>query len=184
MYRCLFQVIFLQICLLWFLDPFNFTESNCCKINYDKPKIVCPICKNYMNLHKAKCSSFVLNQVIYVNSCCMNVAYLSGLKGNIIWICFSLFNNFRRREGSQAIRGYSSNGRSWTGPVTASQSWEGEGAFLNPKHFIVWSHNYSCRPGIIICMDNWCSLFLSVILPSAHPFSYFHLELWFKKPKT
>lgn len=39
-------------------------ESSCCKISFDKPKIVFPICKNYTNLLKARCSSFVLNQVI------------------------------------------------------------------------------------------------------------------------
>ncbi|CAL5442184.1 unnamed protein product [Camellia sinensis] len=36
--------------------------SNHCRINYDKLKTVFPMFKNYMNLHRANCLNFVLNQ--------------------------------------------------------------------------------------------------------------------------
>lgn len=51
-------------CVFWCLiETSLYTESNCCKINYDKLKTVFSICRNYMSLLKVNCSSFVLNLV-------------------------------------------------------------------------------------------------------------------------
>lgn len=67
-------------CITWLMIFPLYTESKCCRINYDKLKTVFSICRNYMSLLKANCLRFVHNQV---GSC----PEFSSLWASLLCVC-------------------------------------------------------------------------------------------------